>query len=76
MRSDWLLIVPGKGQLKETAKELLRLAGSPALVRTTGNGLEFLVPPGVAQAFTAPLRAAPVRKPKSRGPRATSKSED
>lgn len=70
MTGQWLLIVPGKGKLKETAKELLTLAGDPALVRTTGNGTEFLVPSDVAQRFTAPLR-----KPKSRTSRATPKED-
>lgn len=69
--ADWLLVVPAAGRLKETATELLRLAGDPSLVRTEGNGTEFLVPPAVAQAFTAPIRRS-----KPRAPRAEPKSED
>lgn len=72
---EWLLIVPGKGELKDTAKELLRLAGDPALVRTTGSGTEFLVPSDVAQEFTAPVPPTPARKPKSRTSRATPKED-
>lgn len=69
---EWLLIVPGKGELKDTAKELLRLAKDPALVRTTGNGTEFLVPVTVAEQFLTP---APIRRPKSRTSRATPKED-
>lgn len=69
---NWTLIISGKGEVKETATELLRLAGDPALVRTTGNGTEFLVPAGVAEQFLTP---APVRKPKSRASRATPKED-
>lgn len=50
----WVPVIPGAGELKETAKVLLLIAGDPALVRTDGNGTEFLVPQWVAAAFTAP----------------------
>lgn len=71
---NWTLIISGKGEVKETAVELLRLAGDPALVRTTGNGTEFLVPAGVAEQFLTPA-PAPVRKPKPRTSRATPKED-
>lgn len=61
----WVPIVPGAGELKETAKVLLLIAGDPALVRTDGNGTEFLVPQWVADTFTTPVQAAP----KKRAPR-------
>lgn len=69
---NWTLIISGKGEVKETAVELLRLAGDPALVRTTGNGTEFLVPVTVAEQFLTP---APTRKPKPRTSRATPKED-
>ncbi len=52
--ADWVPVIPARGRVKETARELLALAGNPALVRTDGNGLEFLVHPAVADAYTAP----------------------
>lgn len=72
MAGPWLVIIPAKGRIKETAVELLRLAGDPALVRTTGNGTEFLVPVTVAEQFLTP---APIRKPKPRTSRATPKED-
>lgn len=68
--TDWITVVPGAGELKETARVLLLIADDPALVRTSGNGTEFLVPVWVADAFTAPAEP-----PKKRAPRAR-KSED
>lgn len=52
---NWVSVIPGRGELKETAKVLLLIAGDPALVRTDGNGTEFLVPDWVASSFTAPV---------------------
>lgn len=60
----WVPVIPGRGELKETAKVLLLIANDPALVRTDGNGTEFLVPQWVADAFTAP--AEPARKRNTR----------
>lgn len=57
----WVPVIPGAGELKETAKVLLLIAGDPALVRTDGNGTEFLVPEWVADAFTAPAEPAKKR---------------
>lgn len=51
---DWVPVVPGKGELGETARALLAIAGDTSLVRTEGNGTEFLVPSWVAERFTAP----------------------
>lgn len=62
--SDWAPIVPGAGELKETAKVLLLIAGDPALVRTDGNGTEFRVPQWVADAFTAPAEPKKQRAPR------------
>ena len=71
--SDWVEVIPGQGALRETAAALLRLAGDPRLVRTESNGTTFLVPPDVAEAFTAPAEPAPPETPRRR-PRA--KKED
>jgi hypothetical protein len=54
---DWVSVIPASGELKETARELLTLAGDPSLVRTDGNGTEFLVPAWVADAYTTPSPA-------------------
>lgn len=59
--ADWVPVIPGTGELKETAKVLLLIANNPALVRTDGNGTEFLVPEWVAEAFTAPAEPAKKR---------------
>jgi hypothetical protein len=71
--ADWVPVIPATGRVKETAKELLALAGNPALVRTDGNGLEFLVHPAVADAYTTPSFTPP--RPRPRRGRAK-KSED
>lgn len=52
--ANWVPVIPATGSVKETAKELLALASTPAHVRTDGNGLEFLVHPAVADAYTRP----------------------
>lgn len=67
---DWVPVIPGQDGIKAAAQELLTIAGDPALVRTAGNGTEFLVPSWVADAFVSP--PAPEKK---RAPRAR-KSED
>ena len=61
----WVPVIPGAGLLKETAQMLLAIAQDPALVRTDGNGTEFLVPSWVADSF-----AAPAKPPQKRAPRA------
>lgn len=53
---DWTVVVPAAGDVKETARALLALAGSPADVRTDGNGSEFLVPPELADRYNESLR--------------------
>ena len=67
--SDWVSVVPGKDNVKATARALLDLAGDPRDVRTLGNGDEFLVPPSLAAAFDAVSAPAPAAKP-PRKPRA------
>lgn len=47
----WATVVPAKGRLKETARDLLDLAGDPFLVRTSGNGTTFDVPESIADAY-------------------------
>jgi hypothetical protein len=63
----WVTVIPPVGQVKETAAELLRLAGDPRDVRTLGNGDEFLVPPELADAYNTPApKPAAAPKPRSR----------
>lgn len=62
--ADWVPVISGAGELKETAKVLLLIANDPALVRTDGNGTEFLVPQWVADAFTAPAEPKKQRAPR------------
>ena len=70
---DWLPVLPGKGQIKETAAALLAIAGDPKLVRTESNGTEFLVPAWVAERFTAPDTPP---EPVKRRPRARKSEEN
>ena len=51
---DWIPVTPAKGAVKEVARALLDIAGDARLVRTEGNGGEFLVPSWVADRFTSP----------------------
>ena len=44
---EWVTVVPAEGELARTARELIDLAGDPALVRTDGNGNEFRVPASI-----------------------------
>ena len=69
---DWVEVIPGTGELKETAQMLLAIAGDPALVRTEGNGTTFLVPTWVADSFVTP---APPPPPRKRAPRAPKTEE-
>lgn len=48
---EWAVVVPAKGELARTARELIDLAGDPTLVRTDGNGNEFRVPASIAQVW-------------------------
>lgn len=59
---DWVTIVPAKGQAKEAARALLDLSPDPRDVRVQGNGSEFLVPPELADAYTAMTEPKPARK--------------
>lgn len=68
--AGWVSVVPAAGKLTETARELLTLAGDPSLVRTDGNGTEFLVPSWVADAYTTPTPPPP--PPKKRAQSKTS----
>lgn len=61
---DWVVIVPAKGTVKATVRELLAAARTPADVRTQGNGDEFLVAPYVAEALNPPKRQRKPRQPK------------
>lgn len=51
---DWVVVVPGQDGIPETARALLALAHHHTHVRTGGNGSEFLVPPYLADLYTAP----------------------
>lgn len=49
--SEWVTVIPAEGELAQTARELIDLAGDPVLVRTDGNGNEFRVPASIAQVW-------------------------
>lgn len=59
---EWAVVVPAKGELARTARELIDLAGDPTLVRTDGNGNEFRVPASIAQVWHE-LRTSQVTEP-------------
>lgn len=59
---EWAVVVPAKGELAQTARELINLAGDPVLVRTDGNGNEFRVPASIA-AMWHELRTVKVTEP-------------
>lgn len=68
------LIVPPPGQLKETARILLKLAGDvPEIVRTVSAGNAFDVPDELADAYHA---AITTDGPRSAVKRATRRKED
>lgn len=54
--TDWVTVIPARGETVATARELLALAEDPAHVRTARGGAEFLVAPYVADAFNTPKR--------------------
>lgn len=62
MTDDWVLIIPGKEGPKVAAALLLELATSPRDVRTDGNGLEFRVPPYLAELYNPTPVPAPKRR--------------
>lgn len=67
MQDDWTVVVPPKGQVKETAQALLKLARSPQDVRTIGTGGEFRVPQYLADLYNTPAPApAPAPTPRRR----------
>lgn len=67
MQDDWTIVVPPKGQVKEAAQALLRLARSPHDVRTVGTGAEFRVPQYLADLYNTPAPApAPAPAPRRR----------
>lgn len=59
---NWVVIVPGKEGAKVAASLLLELATSPSHVRTEGNGLEFRVPPYLAELYNPTPVSAPTRR--------------
>jgi len=64
VEGDWITVIPGPGELKQVARDLLALASSPAHVRTDGNGSEFRIPPYLADLYSpAPApRKRPAKK--------------
>ena len=62
MTDDWVLVLPGPGAVRETARALLALARSPHDVRTDGNGSEFRVPPYLAELYHTPTEAPKPRR--------------
>lgn len=65
MKSDWVSVVPARGEVLEVARALLALARDPQDVRTGGSGNEFRVPPYLADLYSAPPQA-PEPKPRRR----------
>lgn len=63
---SWQTVIPAKGRIREAATELLAIAGDSRLVRTAGNGTEFLVPAWVANAFVTPAKTEPPKTRRSR----------
>lgn len=59
---EWATVIPAEGELAQTARELIDLAGDPVLVRTDGNGNEFRVPASIAQVWHE-VRTAQVTEP-------------
>ena len=69
MKSDWVSVVPARGEVLEVARALLALARDPQDVRTGGSGNEFRVPPYLADLYSAPTAEppqAPEPKPRRR----------
>jgi hypothetical protein len=62
--TDWVAVIPGKGQAAEVARVLLGLTDDPTHVRTDGNGSEFLVAPYVADRYNT--ASAPSPRPRRR----------
>ena len=61
---EWATVVPAPEELARTARELLDVAGDPALVRTDGNGTEFLVPVSIAEEWHRRRNPEPEPAPK------------
>lgn len=71
---DDVLVVPPEGELAQTARLLILLAGdTPEIVRTTGSGTTFLVPEALAEKYhRAVANPGPVPEtPNRRGRRRT-----
>lgn len=60
MQDDWVTVVPGPGEVKDTARALLALARSPHDVLTTVGGTQFRIPPYLADLYNTP--PAPKRR--------------
>lgn len=58
MTDGWVPLVPALGTAAQTARELLALARDPGDVRTQRGGAEFLVPPYLAERYTAPVETS------------------
>lgn len=67
MTSDWQVIVPGEGEVRDVAVLLLSLADDPAHVQTQRGGSEFRVPPYLADRFTQPAPKPRARRTKESG---------
>jgi hypothetical protein len=72
---EWVPVIPSRGTVKDVARALLAIAGDARLVRTEGNGAEFLVPSWVADKFTTPAEPDKKPAPRKRASRART-SED
>lgn len=60
MSREWVTVVPAEGEIQATAQLLLELAEDHRHVLTQGSGVEFVVPPYLADAYQA--RRAPKRR--------------
>ena len=56
------VVVPGKGEVRETARLLLSLADHPRDVLTQGNGTRFSVPEYLAARYERAVNPAPKRR--------------
>jgi hypothetical protein len=66
--TEYSIIVPQPGELKETAKLLLSLADASTDVMTDSNGTEFRVPSDLADRY-ARVAYAPAPKRRGRPPK-------
>lgn len=67
LHDGWVTIVPAPGEITETARALLALAGDPRDVVSQRGGTEFLVPPEIGDVYLKPAPTRRARKTKESG---------